>query len=47
MIELKFLEGVMLVRQANQQSVIFIIIGIFQRKGLSFNHMSVMAVKRY
>ena len=40
MIELTFLKELMLVQQANQKSVIFATIGIFQIKALSFNQMS-------
>ena len=39
MIELMFLKELMLIRQTNQKSAIFVTIGIFQIKGLSFNHV--------
>ena len=39
MIELTFLEDLMLIRQANQKSMIFVTIGIFLKKGLRFNYM--------
>ena len=42
MIELKFLKNLMLIRQVNQKSAIFVIIGIFQIKGLSIKHMYVI-----
>ena len=32
-------EGIDLIRQANQKSTIFVTIGIFWTKGLSFNYM--------
>ena len=37
--ELKFLNELMLTRQANQKSVIFVVIDAFWIKGLSFNRM--------
>ena len=40
MIELAFLKELMLIQQANQKSVIFATIGIFQIKALSFNQIS-------
>ena len=45
MIELTFLKELMLKRQANQKSVIFVTIGIFQIKGLRFYQMSAMGKK--
>ena len=40
MIELTFLKELMLIRQANQTSVIFVTIGVFLIKHLNFNQMS-------
>ena len=43
MIELTFLKELMLIRQANEKSVIFVTIGMFLHKSfLSFNQMSAM-----
>ena len=43
MIELTFLKELMLIRQVNQKSAIFVIIGIFFKKNaLNFNQMSAM-----
>ena len=42
MIELTFLKKLMLIRQGDQKSEIFVTIGIFL--GLSFNQMSAMGV---
>ena len=39
MTELTFLKELMLIRQANQKSAFFVTIGLFQKKGLSFNHI--------
>ena len=39
MIEITFLKKLMLIKQVHQNSVIFVTIGIFQTKGLRFNHM--------
>ena len=39
MIELTFLKELMVIRQVNQKSVIFVTIGIFEIKDLSFSHM--------
>ena len=39
MIELTFLKELMLIRQANQKSAIFVTIGIFKVKSLSFNYI--------
>ena len=39
MIESTFLKKLMLVRQANEKSVIFAAIGIVQIMGLNFKHM--------
>ena len=39
MIEFTFLKELVLIRQANQKSAIFVTTGIFQRKALSFQHM--------
>ena len=44
---LTFLKELMLVGQANQKSAIFITIGIFWLKGLSFNQMSSMDAMTY
>ena len=38
-VELTFLKELILIRQANQKSTIFVTIGIFWTKGLSFNYM--------
>ena len=46
-IELMFLNGLMLIRQANQMSVTFVTIGIFHIKALNFNQMSAMDVMNY
>ena len=40
MIELTFLKELMFIRQAIQNSAIFVTIGIFYRNGLNFNHMN-------
>ena len=37
----------MLIRQANQRSAIFVTIGVFKIKALSFNHMSAMDAMIY
>ena len=42
MIELTFLKELMLIKQAIQKSSIFVTIGIFYIKALSFNQMSAM-----
>ena len=39
MIELTFLKELVLIRQANHKSEIFVTIGIFYIKDLSFNHI--------
>ena len=39
MIEFMFLEELMLIKQVQQKSVIFVTIITFQRKASSFNHM--------
>ena len=39
MIEFTFLKELILIRQANQKSAIFVTIGIFWTKGLSFYYM--------
>ena len=39
MIESTFLKELVLIRQVNQENVIFVIIGAFEIKDLSFNHM--------
>ena len=43
-IELTFLKELMLIKQANQKIAIFVTIGIFEVKGLSFNRMFAMNV---
>ena len=47
MIELTFFKELVLMRQINQESVIFGTIGIFYIKGLSFNHMHTIDVMIY
>ena len=47
MIELTFLKELMLIKQANQKSAIFVTIGTFHIKALSFNQMSVMDAMIY
>ena len=42
MIELKFLKELMLLRQANEKGAMFVTIGNFYIKTLSFNQMSAM-----
>ena len=42
MIGLTFLKEMMLTGQANQKSAIFVTVGVFKIKGLSFNHMFAM-----
>ena len=42
MIELTILKELVLITQANQNSAIFAIIGIFEADGLNFNQMSAM-----
>ena len=42
--ELTFLNELMLIKQANQKSVMFFTIGIFKIKALSFNQMSAVDV---
>ena len=44
MIDLKFMKGLILMRHVHQKSVIFVTIGIFVIKGLSFNRLSVIDV---
>ena len=34
------LKKLMLIKQMNQKTVIFVIVGIFKKNGLSFNQMS-------
>ena len=45
--ELMFLKELMLWKQANQNSVILVTIGIFETMGLGFNHMYVIDVMIY
>ena len=40
-------EGMMLKRQVNQKSVIFVTLGIFQRNDLSFKHIYAIDVMIY
>ena len=47
LIELTFLKELMFIKQANQRSVIFVTIGIFKIKALSFNQMSAEDVMIY
>ena len=47
MIELTFLKELMLIRQANQKSAIFVTIAIFQIEVLRFNQMSAMVAMIY
>ena len=47
MIGLTFLKELMLIREANWNSAIFVTIGIFYRKGLNFNQMSAMGAMIY
>ena len=47
MTELTFLKKLMLIRQGNQKSVIFVTIGNFYIKGLGFNQISAMGVMMY
>ena len=46
-IELTFLKNLMLTRQANKKSPIFITIGIFWINALSFNQMPAMDIMIY
>ena len=47
MLELRFLRKLILIRQVNQKSAIFVITSIFQIKGLNFNQMSAMDAMTY
>ena len=47
MIELTFLYELMLIRQANQKSLLLFTIGIFKIKDFSFNQMSAIGVMMY
>ena len=47
MIESTFLKKLMLIRQANQKSAIFVTVGIFYIKTLNFNQMSAMDAMIY
>ena len=47
MIELTFLKELISTKQAHRENVIFVPIGIFQIKGLSFSQMSAMDVMIY
>ena len=47
MMELMFLKKLMLVRQVNQKSPMFVTIRIFEIKDLSFNHMYTIDAKIY
>ena len=42
-----FLKELILIKQANQKSVKFLTIGIFETKGLSFKHMYAIDVIIY
>ena len=46
-IELTFLKELILRKQPDQESAIFVIIGIFKTKGLRFNHMYAIALMMY
>ena len=47
MIELAFLKELILIRQANQKSAMFVTIGIFQIKALNFNQISALNIMIY
>ena len=47
MIELTFLNELMLMRQANQKNAILVTIHVFQIKDLNFNQMSTMDIMIY
>ena len=47
MIELVFLEELVLTKQMHEKSVIFVTIGIFYIKGLSFKHMYAIDAMTY
>ena len=47
LIELAFLKKFMLIKQVHQKSVIFVTTGIFQTKGLNFNHLYAIDVMIY
>ena len=47
MVELTFLKVLMLIRQVHQKSVLFVAIGNFRIKGLSFNRMHAVGVMMY
>ena len=46
-IELAFLKKIMLIKQVNQISAIFVTIGIFSIKALNFNQMTAIVVMIY
>ena len=47
LIELTFLKELMLIKQANQMSTIFVTIGIFKIKALNFNQVSAIDLMIY
>ena len=47
MIELNFLKELILIKQEHQKNALFVTNGVFQIKGLSFNHINAMAVMLY
>ena len=47
LIELKFLKELILIKQANQKSAMFVTIDMFQINALSFNQMSAIDVMIY
>ena len=47
MIEFMFLKVLTLISQVQLKNVLFVIIGIFKIKDLSFNHLSVMGIMVY
>ena len=47
MIELTFPKELMLTKQVNQKSIIFVTIGIFKIKALNFNQMSAIDAMIY
>ena len=47
MIEMTFLEGLILIRQTHLKRVLFSTIGIFYIKGLGFNQLFVMVAIMY
>ena len=47
MIQLTFLKKFKLIKQMHQKSIIFVTIGIFQIKGLSFKHRNAIDAMIY